>query len=161
MMDWSAVCEHPGLRNLPFKIELNERGQVVMSPAKVYHSVLQGEIAALLKPLLPEGKVLTECAIHTTQGTKVADVAWISRAVFRRVKREAECSVAPEICIEILSTANTSREMEEKKALYFENGAREVWFCDENGEVRFFATGGELSASLLCPAFPRHLDWEE
>jgi len=37
-MQWQEVCEHPSLQNLPFKIELNERGQVLMSPVKVYHS---------------------------------------------------------------------------------------------------------------------------
>ncbi len=43
-MNWQQVCEHKDLQNLPFKIELNQRGQIIMSPAKVYHSAYQGEI---------------------------------------------------------------------------------------------------------------------
>jgi hypothetical protein len=74
-MEWQEVCEHPSLQNLPFKIELNEKGQILMSPVKVYHSAFQGKIARLL----PEsGIVLSECAIKTEKGTKVADIAWSS-----------------------------------------------------------------------------------
>lgn len=40
-MNWQEVCEHPSLKNLPFKIELNEYGNIVMSPVKVYHSAFQ------------------------------------------------------------------------------------------------------------------------
>ena len=47
-MEWQEVCEHPSLQNLPFKIELNEKGQILMSPVKVYHSAFQGKIARLL-----------------------------------------------------------------------------------------------------------------
>lgn len=95
-----------------------------MSPAKVYHSILQGEIAALLKSLRHEGKALTECAIYTHKGTKVADVAWASPNIFARIKTETECSVAPEVCVEILSSANTNLEMEDKITLHFSCGAK-------------------------------------
>ncbi|MFW5854607.1 MAG: Uma2 family endonuclease, partial [Thermodesulfobacteriota bacterium] len=61
-MDWQEVCEHPDLQNLPFKIEMNERGQIVMSPVKVYHSAFQGKIAALLYLHMEGGSVLSECA---------------------------------------------------------------------------------------------------
>jgi len=105
-MNWKEVCEHQALQNLPFKIELNEEGIILMSPAKVYHSIFQGEIAVLLKIHRKEGKVLTECAIHTRSGTKVADVAWVSLETFNRIKEETECSIAPEICVEILSSEN-------------------------------------------------------
>ena len=37
-MDWREVIENPSLRNLPFKIETNEWGQIVMTPATVRHS---------------------------------------------------------------------------------------------------------------------------
>ncbi|GEM_PF-3004535 len=33
-MNWQEVCEHSDLQNLPFKIELNERGQIIISSAK-------------------------------------------------------------------------------------------------------------------------------
>jgi len=32
-MNWQQVCENPTLKDLPFKIELNTFGQIIMSPA--------------------------------------------------------------------------------------------------------------------------------
>ena len=29
-MNWQEVCEHPSLQDLPFKIELNEKGEIIM-----------------------------------------------------------------------------------------------------------------------------------
>jgi hypothetical protein len=37
-MQWSEVLEMPYLQNLPFKIELNRFGQILMSPASNLHS---------------------------------------------------------------------------------------------------------------------------
>ena len=42
-MQWQDVCEHSELKDLPFKIELNKYGKIVMSPVKVIHSALQGK----------------------------------------------------------------------------------------------------------------------
>ena len=159
-MNWQEVCEHPELKDLSFKIELNRQGQLIMTPVKVYHSVFQGEIAALLKAERKDGKVLTECAVRTHQGTKIADVAWVSAETFQRIKDEVECSVAPEVCIEVLSTSNTAEEMEDKRSLYFANGAKEVWMCDRHGHLRFYVPGAEREDSLLFPDFPAAIDYD-
>ena len=150
-MEWKEVCEHPSLQNLPFKIELNEKGQILMSPVKVYHSAFQGKIARLL----PEkGVVLPECAVRTNKGTKVADMAWCSEERFKLIAPEAECSIAPEICIEVLSSSNTREEIEEKRELYVLAGAKEFWVCNEEGEVVFFDDQGRIERSGLVPGFP-------
>ena len=153
-MNWQEVVEHPSLKDLPFKIELNERGQIVMSPTKVAHSAYQGEIGLLLNALIKTGRILTECAVDTRKGTKVADVAWASPGRYRRIKREVACSVAPEICVEVFFESNTKAEMEEKRQLYLEKGAKEVWFCDRGGGMSFYNVGGKLKKSPLCPDFP-------
>ena len=150
-MEWQDVCDHQSLQNLPFKIELNARGQLLMSPVKVYHLAFQGSIARLL-PL--KGVVLPECAIRTTAGTKVADVAWASEERFGIIKDEVECSIAPEICIEVLSASNTGDEINEKVELYIAAGAQEVWVCNAVGQMSFFDKQGTLKKSLLVPAFP-------
>ncbi|MDA8306502.1 MAG: hypothetical protein M0Z81_06720, partial [Deltaproteobacteria bacterium] len=31
-MEWREVVEHPSLKNLPFKIETNEWGKIMMAP---------------------------------------------------------------------------------------------------------------------------------
>lgn len=160
-MNWQEVCEHPDLQNLPFKIELNEKGNIVMSPTKVYHSVFQGELAALLKAHRHEGKVLTECAIWTHRGTKVSDVAWASIITFQRIKHDVECSVAPEVCIEVLSSSNTGEEIADKRSLYFAQGAKEVWICDQDGTVTFYVPGAQVEASELFPAFPANIAYDD
>ena len=153
-MQWQEVCDHSSLQNLPFKIELTENGQILMSPVKVYHSAFQGKIARLL----PEnGVILPECAIKTTRGTKVADMAWCSIQRFGTVAHESECSIAPELCIEVTSSSNTKMEMDEKKQLYLSAGAVEFWICNEEGEVTFFDASGSLQSSTLVPLFPNRI----
>lgn len=157
-MNWQEVCDHPQLRDLSFKIELNEEGNIVMSPIKVFHSLLQGEIEALLKKYLNSGKAFPECAVATKKGTKVADVAWVSKERLQQIKSEVECSIAPEICVEVLSNSNTQKEMIEKRKLYFEQGAHEFWLCDEQGKMRFFNPKMELLHSQLVPEFPSEIE---
>lgn len=156
-MNWQEACNHPGLKDLPFKIELDEYGRIIMSPVKLYHSALQGEIEFILRSLLKGGKTLPECAIKTSKGTKVADVAWVSSPIWAKIKSEAEASIAPEICVEVISTSNTQKEMAEKRQLYFEAGAIEVWMCNENGVVSFFNAEQQLTRSALVPEFPEQV----
>ncbi|GAB5521338.1 MAG: hypothetical protein RhofKO_35890 [Rhodothermales bacterium] len=49
---WQEVCEDPRLRDLPFKIELNAYGQIVMPPVRVKHGAFQPEISFLLRQAL-------------------------------------------------------------------------------------------------------------
>ena len=153
-MNWQEVCEHPSLKDLPFKIELDELGKIIMSPVKLYHSALQIRIAVILERLLKDGIALSECAIKTSKGTKVADVAWVSSSIWAKIKAETEASIAPEIFVEVISTGNTQKEMAEKRQLYFEAGAIEVWMCNENGVVSFFNAEQQLTRSVLVPEFP-------
>ena len=153
-MNWQEVCEHPSLKDLPFKIELDELGKIIMSPVKLYYSALQIRVAVILERLLKDGIALSECAIKTSKGTKVADVAWVSSSIWAKIKAETEASIAPEICVEVISTGNTQKEMAEKRQLYFEAGAIEVWMCNENGVVSFFNAEQQLTRSVLVPEFP-------
>jgi Uma2 family endonuclease len=157
-MDWQELCNRRDLQNLPFKIELDAQGKVIMSPVKVYHSALQGEIAAALRLNRKDGKILTECAIKTPKGTRVTDVAWASREIYIIIKDEAECSVAPEVCVEVLSSSNTEEEIEEKKSLYLERGAKEVWLCNRDGMIEYFDKKGRIDKSAFFPTFPQKID---
>jgi Uma2 family endonuclease len=66
-------------------------------------------------------------------------------------------AIAPEICIEVMSSANSDEEMAEKRVLYFANGAEEVWVCDQNGHFTFFLNPADSGRSLLAPNFPESL----
>ena len=157
-MDWKEVTENPNLQNLPFKIELNEYGQIVMNPVELNHSVYQGEISHLLKSMNPHGRVLAECAVWTKKGTKVADAAWFSNERWKTQKGKAEAQIAPEICVEVASMSNSQREMRLKRKLYFEQGAQEFWFCDNYSNITFFDAEGPLNRTVLFPDFPNKIE---
>ncbi len=156
-MDWKEVIESPYLQNLPFKIETNEFGEIIMNPVKIGHSIYQGQISSLMKMMRPEGIAMVECAIRTSKGTKVADVAWASMKVIHKIKDETDASIAPEICVEVVSMSNTRKEMQDKRKLYFEKGAIEVWVCNEYGDVSFFDPSGELEQSKMFADFPKKI----
>jgi Uma2 family endonuclease len=153
---WSRALRDPSLHDLPYKIETNEYGQLVMSPTKLRHREFQSRIAVLLADLVPmPGSGIVEYAIETSKGVKVPDVVWLSAERSARIPEDAEAShVAPEICIEVLSESNTKAEIVEKRRLYFNKGALETWTCDLKGDVRFYGPEGERNHSELVPAFP-------
>lgn len=111
----------------------------------------------LLRTLLPEGEAITECPVETTEGVKVADVAWCSAERFRLLRPQISSSVAPEICVEIFFDSNMREAIEPKRDLYFARGAREFWVCDAKGDLAFFGLSGFLDGSELCPSFAGHI----
>ena len=159
---WSRAVDDPQFHDLPYKVETNARGQLVLTFHKVYHSDLQGDIILLLasdeRGPNGEGRPRPEYAVYTTDGVKVPDVVWISAERAAQVPDEAEASpVMPEICIEVLSRSNTEAEMEGKRHLFFEGGAEEVWIVDAEGGVRFYDADGQIEQSTLAPDFPEQV----
>lgn len=110
---------------------------------------------------MDNGRVITECPISTADGVKAADVAWASPAQMNQLGRRVCFPQAPEICVEVISPSNTEAEIQEKTALYFDAGAKEVWTCAESGAMSFFgATRGarSLRASQICTQFPKRIE---
>jgi Uma2 family endonuclease len=146
-MDWASVINNPYLKDLPFKIELNKWGKILMSPASNHHGILQSEAVFYLRNKLPNGRVIVECSIKTSDGVKVADVAWASNEFIERNGEATPYDEAPEICIEIVSPSNSQEEMNEKINLYLAQGAVEVWICQDDGTVTHFFNGGQSAQS--------------
>jgi Uma2 family endonuclease len=88
---------------------------------------------------------------------KVADVVWCSADFLVKNGYETPYQEVPEVCVEIVSRSNSKREMTEKRKLYFERGAREVWLCYENGKVEFYNRKGENAKSEVFPQFPKEI----
>lgn len=157
---WEKICADPSLQDLPYKVETNEHGQIVLSPHKNVHSFLQTAVADLLREHIDRpGRRGVEFAVETPKGTKAPDVIWISEERLKsKPKDSASSPVMPEICVEVLSDSNTKAEIDDKRALYLEGGAEEVWIVSEDGAVTFYDASGRRSASKLAPLFPAQVD---
>jgi Uma2 family endonuclease len=156
---WQELVDDPDLAKLPYRIETDRFGRTIMSPPPGFRHVSNvAKITKLLNELLPDGRAFADTPVLTSDGIKVPDATWVS-AVYARELEAKEPLVlerAPEICVEVLSPSNSGPEMNEKRALYFEAGALEVWLCDRDGTMQFYTP--DLSAvSRLCPSFPSQL----
>ena len=150
-MQWSEVISNPLLQDLPFKIELNKFGNILMSPASNHHGRLQVQMSINLSNMLPQGEVIVECSIETRDGVKVADVAWASNEFIDTFAYKTPYPKAPEICVEIVSPSNSKAEIENKVNLYLAKGAHEVWIVYEKGKVDTFTHTGEIKQSSIAP----------
>lgn len=157
-MTWAEICEDKLLASLPYRIESDRWGNVVMSPPpRSRHAEYQTEIAMLLRQKMSGGRSITECPIQTEEGVKAADVVWISNE--RRASRPNDpvYLIAPEVCVEVVSHSNVVEELSQRKALFFQKGAMEFWLCNLKGEMSFFGPRGQMAQSNLCPDFPKHI----
>ena len=157
-LTWEELCADKSLRNLPYRIELNGLNQIVMSPLHFRHGLYPMEIGTRLGRLLPAGKAGSETAVITSDNIKVPDVVWVSREFMGKHFDALALPVAPDICVEVLSPTNRAVEIDQKRALYFEAGAREVWICGLEGEMEFYAPAGQMERSALCPEFPASIE---
>jgi Uma2 family endonuclease len=132
-LTWNDVLADPNLQNLPYKIELNRWGRIEMSPASNQHGAVQMEVGTELRKRRA-GKVIAECSVQTTDGVRVADVAWISNQRLKQLGWATPFPRAPEVCVEIMSPTNTWAEMHVKAGLYLEAGAVEVWVVGLDGK---------------------------
>jgi Uma2 family endonuclease len=147
---WQQLLVNPLLRNIPGKLELNEKGTIELTPPNVRHGILQAFVAGELRRLRPDGTVIAECAIETEIGVRVPDVAWASAAFMSRHRSESlALPSAPELCVEVLSPSNTRPEIQEKRRAYLAAGALEVWLVAPDGTVEMFDKSGRIEASSL------------
>ena len=156
-MNWEQLCDDPALENLPYRVELTRHSQLVMSPHRSYHSILQSRIIRHLSHLLPKGEAMPECPIGVDGGTVVADVAWASSEKVERNFDLPAWQESPEIVVEVLSPSNAVAEIRQKREAVFLRGAKEFWVCDQKGQMQFFTPEGQVASSRICPAFPAQL----
>lgn len=150
---WRELINNPFFRDMPYKIELNKFGQILMSPASNRHGAFQYKVGREIERVKNSGVVITECSILTGEGVRVADVAWASDEFIAEFGETTPYPKAPEICVEVKSPGNSRAEMEEKIRLYLEKGALEVWIVDEKGTVNFFSHTGEIRESKIAASF--------
>ena len=150
---WQELVNNPFFRDIPYKVELNRFGQILMSPASNRHGILQNKVAREIERTKKSGIIIIECSILTSEGVRVADVAWASDEFMAEFGEITPYPKAPEICVELKSPGNSKAEMEEKTRLYLEKGALEVWIVDEYGKANFFSHTGKIKKSKIAENF--------
>ncbi|MEO6588811.1 MAG: Uma2 family endonuclease [Pyrinomonadaceae bacterium] len=153
VVKWHELMDNPFFQDVPYKVELNKFGKILMSPASNKHGILQNRVARDIEYDKKSGVVIIECSILTSEGVRVADVAWASDEFIGEFGEITPYPKAPEICVEIKSPANTQAEMEEKVKLYLEKGAQEVWIIDLKGKTNFYSHIGKIKSSKLVKKF--------
>lgn len=153
VVKWRELIDNPVFQNLPYKVELNKFGQILMSPASNRHGILQYKVGREIEKIKGSGIVIPECSILTSEGVRVADIAWLSDGFFAEFGEMTPYPKAPEICVEVKSPGNSKAEMEEKIRLYLEKGALEVWIVDETAKVDFYTHTGKIRKSKIAENF--------
>ena len=93
--------------------------------------------------------------MSTADGVKAIDVAWLAANRPEIAEDPQVLTCAPEICVEIFSPSNSLSEINEKRTLYFDAGAAEVWVCAVDGSISFFVSPHHQSpASSHLPGLP-------
>jgi len=73
---WERLVNDPALAALPYRVETDRFGQMLMSPPPApSHGNKQSKIAMLLGQLMTDGEVISECPVSTREGVKAIDVA--------------------------------------------------------------------------------------
>ena len=150
---WHELMKNPFFQDVPYKVELNKFGQILMSPASNRHGIIQFDVGNKIKAIKKSGVIIIECSILTSSGVRVADVAWASDEFYAEFGEITPFPKAPEICVEVKSPANSCAEMDEKVRLYLEKGALEVWIVDEYAKTTFYTHTGEMKKSKLAENF--------
>lgn len=156
IMTWEEVCADPNLQDLPYKVETDRFGRILMSPTHNRHSLNQAAITRLLVSLRPDWVVAPEFAIETEGGVRVPDVIAMPPQRHPGVGGDFACPLAPDVCVEVLSRSNDEAEIAEKRQLFAAKGCVEFWVCALDGMLTFqnAMTGERLARSKLIPEFP-------
>lgn len=155
---WDKIVANSEFAAMPDRFETDEHGQITLSPPPApSHGSQQSRIAHLLHTLNAEGEVVSECPVSTRKGVKAIDVAWCSAEAWRESEGRSCLLRAPELCVEVVSPSNTAGEIEEKRRLDLEAGAREVSLRGEDGTIGFSGSEGARTGLELFPGFPQVL----
>lgn len=132
-----------------------ERGKPM--PSKV-HAATQTNVIIALARYKKQYKQLTELSLRLDGEKLVPDIALYALSASDWHENESEMTLAPLLCIEIVSPTQSIDEMKEKADKYFAAGVRSVWLVlpalagvmvlHANTKARFFSEGDLLDNEL-------------
>ena len=109
-MTWKQICADPVVAELPYRVESDQWGNIVMSPPPgMDHSWHQSKIIHLLGRLMSGGEAMAEFPLQTSKGVKGIDAVWISKEKRLANSPNNVASIAPEICVEVISPIKPTR----------------------------------------------------
>lgn len=136
------------------KIELDPSGAIVVSPRseqdRYLIANLRDQFLKFSSPGFSEG-----VAVETIKGVLQPDLVWSPNGVKSPM---LPCSIAPNICVDLLEYGNSVRHGVCRRAALFSSGAIEYWSCTTLGTVRFHNQNGLIDRSNLFPTFPGSVD---
>jgi Uma2 family endonuclease len=143
---WAELGQDP---NSPDYYELNEFGEIIMSPRPTndHQRVIQAVVSGIAGQLGPEA--VAEISVMTDRGIRVPDVVWMPREKWARVKGTTPLPFAPDLCVEVLSPGNTAEEIAMKTGAYLRGGASEVVVVGLSGQVQYYGPDGPRNISAL------------
>ena len=97
-----------------------------------------GKLAKHLLQELPEGELIFNIPIETSEGVITIDVGWISKARMKTIRTEPTWSGSPDIVISIISKDRTEAEAQNNIKRLMQAGALEVWVVYPNGNIAKF-----------------------
>lgn len=83
---WDKLCQDPSLNDLPYKVETNKCGQLILTPTSTQRSRHMSAIMRALSEHAPEDSSLPSFAIATPLGVKVPDVVWMSEQSWENIQ---------------------------------------------------------------------------
>jgi len=115
--------------------ELNDRGEVVVSPVTGEHARMQFLLGAELERQLG-GRAWGEQGIRQPDGPPlVPDVVWSDTAFFESHKSEGILPGAPRLCVEVMSASNDPEQLRNKCRTYLACGAEETWIVQPGSQA--------------------------
>lgn len=138
--------------------ETNGRGQIIVNPPiGLPQAERADKISSEIKARTDGWQVWPEVGIHTADGVKAPDLSVAAPNFVENVDHRGFLLSAPDLCVEVMSPSNSWEEMRHKTLLYLAAGAREVWVCDEAGELHVFDGSGERADSVLIAGTPKQI----
>ncbi len=141
--------------------ELIEGELVVMPPPKYLHTFIQQRLSDLLRPFVKQrglGEVHLEAGFRlSAENTLQPDVAFVRASGLKNLGPDGYLHGAPALAVEVVSEANTARDLERKVERYLAAGSEEVWVVyPDSRKVRVYfpdgsavLSGDQLTSSLF------------
>lgn len=131
--------------------ELNDRGEVVVSPVTGEHARMQFLLGAELERQLG-GRAWGEQGIRQSDGPPlVPGVMWSDAAFFEAHKTTGILPGAPRLCVEVMSASNDPEQLRAKCRSYLASGAEETWIVEPGSRaIEIHGPGGVRDRSALA-----------